>query len=514
MKPSSPSIGHLLGLCASLAHTLEASAASNNTCCEALERTGSAHVLYPNDEQYRNRTSSYWSVSAQLSPSCIVQPVSTEEVSETVKTLVTDVGCQQDQFAVRSGGHTTWAGSNNINGGVTVDLGLMNTTVLDAKTKVASIQPGSRWNQVYATLDPQGFTVAGGRAGSVGVAGFLTGGGNSFYTAQQGFACDNVKNFEVVLASGEVVNANADDNSDLFQVLKGGSGTNFGIVTRFDVQAFEAGSLWGGTMVYAKSAGQQFVDAYHAWTDNVNNYREGSSIIFWSYLPAMNDIVILTAYEDTAGNVAPPGFDQFMAIPDAVASTMRIASHKELTDELEQPAGYHDIWYTFTFKNDVRIYQKIVELHEQFVNEWKAETPDPDFITQCMFQSIATSFSEQSIAKGGNVLGLDKETDNVVMLLYDIAVKTPELETLARTKLQASAKAMKEYAASLDGLVDFAYLNYADGSQDPLGSYGPANVAKIRAAAAKYDPKQIFQTRAPGGFKISKTGQPLSKTEL
>lgn len=118
-----------------------------------------------------------------------------------------------------------------------------------------------------------------------------------------------------------------------------------------------------------------------------------------------------------------------------------------------------------TFKNDIRIYQKIVELHEQFVSEWKAESSDPDFITQCMFQSIATSFSEHSVAKGGNVLGLDKETNNVVMLLYDIAVKTPELEVLARKRLHASGQAMKEYAASLDGLVNWTYLNYADGNQ-------------------------------------------------
>jgi hypothetical protein len=137
-----------------------------------------------------------------------------------------------------------------------------------------------------------------------------------------------------------VINANGTENSDLFQALKGGSGANFGIVTRFDVQAFDAGNLWGGTVTYPKSVGQQHIEAYHAWTDNVNNYPEGSSIIFWSYQPALQDIVILAAYEDTAGNVAPPGFDGFTAIPDAMASTMRIASHKELTDELEQPAGY------------------------------------------------------------------------------------------------------------------------------------------------------------------------------
>jgi FAD/FMN-containing dehydrogenase len=78
----------------------------------------------------------------------------------------------------------------------------MNSTSLHLETQVASIEPGSRWAQVYATLEPLGVTVAGGRAGSVGVAGFLTGGGNSFYSAQEGLACDNVKNFEVVLATG------------------------------------------------------------------------------------------------------------------------------------------------------------------------------------------------------------------------------------------------------------------------------------------------------------------------
>lgn len=161
-----------------------------------------ANVLYADDERYLNRTSSYWSVSAQLTPSCIVQPSSTEDVSKIVKTLVTDTDCGWTQFALRSGGHTTWAGSNNINKGVTIDLGLLNSTNFDPATKLASIGSGSRWNQVYATLDPLGFTVAGGRAGTVGVAGFLTGGGNSFYTSQQGFACDNVKNFEIVLASG------------------------------------------------------------------------------------------------------------------------------------------------------------------------------------------------------------------------------------------------------------------------------------------------------------------------
>jgi FAD/FMN-containing dehydrogenase len=52
-------------------------------------------------------------------------------------------------------------------------------------------------------------------------------GGLSYLSDKYGLACDNVVNFEVVLADGTVVNANNDEHSDLFWALKGGS-NNFG----------------------------------------------------------------------------------------------------------------------------------------------------------------------------------------------------------------------------------------------------------------------------------------------
>ena len=48
------------------------------------------------------------------------------------------------------------------------------------------------------------------------------------------------------------------------------------------------------------------------------------------------------------------------------------------------------------------------------------------------------------------------------------------------------------------------YLNYANDDQDPIGSYGSANVAKLQAASKKYDPTGLFQTNVPGGFKLFK----------
>lgn len=63
---------------------------------------------------------------------------------------------------------------------------------------------------------------------------------------------------------------------------------------------------------------------------------------------------------------------------------------------------------------------------------------------------------------------------------------------------------LSAYAASIGADNPFLYLDYADITQKPLESYGTENVAKIRAAAAKYDPECVFQYMMPGGFKISK----------
>ena len=55
---------------------------------------------------------------------------------------------------------------------------------------------------------------------------------------------DTVTNYEVVTAAAEIVNANKDENEDLFYALKGG-GNQFAIVTEFTFQTFSIDKVWG-----------------------------------------------------------------------------------------------------------------------------------------------------------------------------------------------------------------------------------------------------------------------------
>lgn len=70
----------------------------------------------------------------------------------------------------------TWAGSANIEEGVTIDLRELNRIDLNPERTLTSVGPGAVWEDVYLKLDAMNLTVAGGRTGTIGVGGFLTGG--------------------------------------------------------------------------------------------------------------------------------------------------------------------------------------------------------------------------------------------------------------------------------------------------------------------------------------------------
>lgn len=94
---------------------------------------------------------------------------------------------------------------------------------------------------------------------------------------------------------------------------------------------------------------------------------------------------------------------------------------------------------------------------------------------------------------------------NTIVWVAGVAVDGDEAAlAVAQAELNRMTARVKQAAKSLNGDIDLVYLNYADATQDPIGSYGSANVQFIRDVAARYDPLGVFQRRIPGGFKISR----------
>lgn len=254
-------------------------------------------------------------------------PTQADDVAVAVSTL-TRARCL---FAVRGGGHTPWATAANIQDGVTIDLsGLkhVNTTGL-----VTSVGGGARWDDVYRTLQPLGLGVVGGRNAPVGVGGLITGGGKSYFETLYGFACDNVVNFEVVLASGKIVNANGQENQDLYRALKGGS-NNFGVVTRFDLRTFRLGKIWGGRTLYPTSTVRQQFQALQEYTaasgDGVDPNISVMTVNAWT---AGEHAFTANSYFNAKPEAAPSILKPFTGIGPVLNSTMRVDDFYNLAIE-------------------------------------------------------------------------------------------------------------------------------------------------------------------------------------
>lgn len=129
--------------------------------CTALLRIYGNDTIYPqNSSAYQTFTNSYWSIQqASVSPYCIFKPLSTRDVSRVV--LLSRL--TQCPFAVKSGGHTSFAGGSSIKGGITVALEKLNRIELSSDKKVVSVGPGSLWWDVYTTLEKENLSVIGGR---------------------------------------------------------------------------------------------------------------------------------------------------------------------------------------------------------------------------------------------------------------------------------------------------------------------------------------------------------------
>lgn len=182
-------------------------------------------------------------------PTCVFLPDSTEKVAEAV-TLFVQHKCR---FAVKGGGHSAIPQAANIDDGVLMPMHRLNSTAIDFEGGAVRVGTGVLMGDIYAALDPHNLTAMIGRYEKVGM-GLAMGAGFSYLVNREGLAIDNVLDYEVVLADGSVVNANAGSNSDLFRALKGGN-NNFGVVTHVTLATVQTeGAIYGGVVYYPESS--------------------------------------------------------------------------------------------------------------------------------------------------------------------------------------------------------------------------------------------------------------------
>lgn len=451
------------------------------------------------EELYETLNGSYLSgFESALKPSLILQPRTREDVAAFLRTISSY--SDSVAFAIRGGGQQPVPGSANIQDGITLDLRLL--TGIDIGDGVVKVGAGERWGSVYERLGAEGLAVAGGRSTTSGIGGLALEGGLSFFSSGQGFICDNVINYEVVLASGEIVNANA-GNSDLWTALKG-AGNNLGVVTRYDLRTFKQGKIWGGFLFYFTPAFPSQLEALvQVLHDPVESKRThlmistGYSAMFGSDAICLNQPYYLDAVEN------PPVLDVFSKMQpqmDAL-NTVRLQTVTEAA--AEQAAGIQSqlrcAYMNFTVKADVATLQAATDIYTEGLGPVKSVEGLTSSFT---LQPYPVSLLEQSGTAGGNSLGLKSTDGPLVSVLLLAYWKNRSDDDTVVDFMKETLEKMGQDAASREKLVPFVYMNYAWTHQDPISSYGAENKRKLQQASKKYDPEGLFQKACPGGFKL------------
>ncbi|KAJ1337835.1 prosolanapyrone-II oxidase [Microdochium nivale] len=474
-----------------------------STCCEGLKVLLGNMVSQVGESAYTGSLNSYYSfLNTEITPTCIVTPTTKEQVALAVRLL--NIGSKQGlsccNFAIRSGGHTPWAGSNNIEDGVTIDLSKLNHISLSADKKTVEVGPGNRWVHVYSHLEPLGLTVVGGRVDSVGVGGLITGGGISYFSPRYGYAADSVESFEVVLASGDIVDANKRRNPDLWKALKGGS-SNFGIVTSFRLRTYEQGTLWGGHVGLDLATIDQQCEIFEAVTGS-SNYDPYASWIFslW-WAQSLDSWVVAhsTVYSKPEAN--PAVYRPLLALPQTF-NTVGVKNLTTLTIDLgtQTPIGRRQDMSTLTFRNSAALMREIMAITNASV---AAIAHIPNVAYAVSFQPVPVVLNSKAASTGGNSLGLDASDGPLVNFLLNMSWDDKADDAKVAAMVKATLAQITAKAKAMGKLHEYVYLNYATSWQDPISGYGADVKAALRAVSRRYDPSGLFQKNMPAGFKLS-----------
>ncbi|KAI1328886.1 FAD-binding domain-containing protein [Xylariaceae sp. FL0255] len=426
----------------------------------------SAHLVSPEaTEEYDILNGSYLSgFESDLYPACIFLHRSKEEVATFVQTFqpfVDDV-----QFAVRSGGQQPLPGCANVDGGITVEL---------RDLRGIKVQDGG---DVYEHLEPYRLGVTGGLSSTCGIDGLST----------QGLICDNGVNYEIVVGSGEIINENSQENSDLWITLRGG-GNNFGIITRFDFRTFEQGPMYAGMVWYFKPSFTGQIKALVKELTSSTPCAEAHYMLSIAFSQAFgngDDVVCLDQLCYTQPIADPAILAPFVHVEPQrqELNTMKIQTLVQAANE-QAGAAQSNIRCLYMNINVKANADTLITGGDIWCEELQLVKDVAALMWSYTLQVYPESLINIIRARGGNVLGLGTGGGTVinVLLLSD---------------------RIEENAATRGQLVPWIFWCYTFSHQKALESYGEQNVRKLREASKKYDPEGLFQKGCPGGYKLFK----------
>lgn len=196
------------------------------------------------------------------------------------------------------GGGNGWAEFSLSPNTVLIDLSTWKEVIVAADKKTAKIIGGATIKETIAAANAAGVVVQTGNCNSVGTIGALLGGGYGNTLGLFGFGVDNILEFRVLTADGEVRTVSESQNPDLFWAMRG-AGPNFGIVISATLKSYvlpeEERSAWSGALVFTGDKLDQVAQALQ----DLELSPEMVSFMYFASLgqPGDDPVIIVTLWQ-------------------------------------------------------------------------------------------------------------------------------------------------------------------------------------------------------------------------
>ena len=200
-------------------------------------------VTRPTDPDY-DEVRALYNAMIDKRPALIARCADVDDVVASV-----NFGREQGlEIAIRCGGHNG-PGLGSVDNGLVIDLSGLKTVTVDPDAKTAAVGGGCLFGDIDAATHEHGLATPGGIISTTGAGGLILGGGIGHLSRKCGLSIDNILGAQVVLADGSVVNANENENDDLYWALRGGGG-NFGVVTQLTMRLHPVSMVVAGPMFW------------------------------------------------------------------------------------------------------------------------------------------------------------------------------------------------------------------------------------------------------------------------
>jgi FAD/FMN-containing dehydrogenase len=383
------------------------------------------------------------------------------------------------EVAIRSGGHSV-AGAGLTEGGLVIDLRLMNGVKVDPVARTATVAGGATWSDFDRATQPHKLMSTGGRVSTTGVAGLTLGGGSGWLERRFGLACDALESVTLITADGETVRASEDENTELFWALHGGGG-NFGIATELVFRLSPLPAATFGLLLWPAERGRELARTYRDLIETGAPDALGGGLAYVTGPP--EDFVPERLVDELVAGVvlvyAGPEAEAREAIApildlDPEAVMIAEMPYAEIQCAIDDPPGLRNYWSAEHLRS---FPDQAIELFCLRADDM----PMPSASQHILFPGGG--------ALGGETSGWPLPWRDAPWTVHPFGLwETAEDDDRGIAWARATISDMKPFASG------DVYLNFVgdEGIDRIVAGYGEENYARLAAVKAEYDPDNIF----------------------